>query len=51
MPNKPEHVSQVLRRVLEELARRQAENDNRRKGIKEAQGEAKERSSMSGWIC
>lgn len=26
MPGKPEHVSQVLRRLLEELARKQQEN-------------------------
>ncbi len=33
MPGKPEHVSQVLRRLLEELARKQKENEDRRKGV------------------
>lgn len=42
MPNKPEHVSQVLRRVLEELARRQGKNEDRQEGVKKRAGEAQE---------
>lgn len=34
MPAKPEHVSQVLRRILEQLAKRQAESENQAKAQK-----------------